>query len=52
MDKNQLIVIALQQQISELASNYEIKIASLRADITLLTNKLEEYEAKTAETKE
>lgn len=52
MDKNQLIVIALQQAISELASNYELKIATLRADITLLTNKVEEYESRPLENKE
>lgn len=42
MDKNQLMLTALQQRISELVSGYEIKIASLRADITLLSQQLEE----------
>jgi hypothetical protein len=38
MDKNELIVLALQQRIGELVSMYEIQIASLRAEITNFIN--------------
>ena len=34
--KNELMVIALQQRIGELVSQYEGTIASLRADLTQL----------------
>jgi len=36
-DKNELIIIALQQRIGELVMMYEGQIASLRADLTLLS---------------
>ena len=34
--KNELMIIALQQRIGEMAANYEGQIASLRADLTQL----------------
>ena len=34
--KNELMIIALQQRIGEMAANYEGQIASLRADWTQL----------------
>jgi hypothetical protein len=36
MDKQTLIITALQQRIGELTSNYETQIAILRAEITQL----------------
>lgn len=36
MEKADLIITALQQRISELVAGYEIQIAVLRADLTLL----------------
>jgi len=34
--KNELMIVALQQRIGEMAAQYEWQIASLRADITQL----------------
>ena len=34
--KNELMIIALQQRIGDMAANYEGQIASLRADLTQL----------------
>lgn len=34
MEKTELVVMALQQRIGELVSNYETQIAILRAEIT------------------
>ena len=42
-EKAELIVIALQQRIGEIVSNYETQIAILRAEITKL---MEEKSAK------
>lgn len=39
MDKNQLIISALQQRIGEMSAGYELQIAMLRAEITDLINK-------------
>ena len=36
-DKKELMIVALQQRIGEMAMMYEGQIASLRADITLLS---------------
>lgn len=44
MDKNQLIITALQQRIGEMAANYETQIAILRAEITEMLNEKEEKE--------
>jgi flagellar biosynthesis chaperone FliJ len=43
MDKAELVVLALQQRIGELVSNYETQIAVLRAEITQYS---QEEEAK------
>ena len=48
-DKAELIVMALQQRIGEIVSNYETQIAILRAEITKL---MEEKEAKSAAVQE
>ena len=42
-EKAELIIIALQQRIGEIVSNYETQIAMLRAEITKL---MEEKDAK------
>jgi len=42
MDKAELIITALQQRIGEITSSYEVQIAVLRAEITLLMNEKEE----------
>lgn len=34
--KNELMILALQQRIGEIVAQYELQIASLRADITQL----------------
>lgn len=44
MDKNELIIIALQQRIGELVSNYETQTALLRAEITQLIDEKNERE--------
>lgn len=38
MEKNELIITALQQRIGELVANYETQIAILRAELTELMN--------------
>lgn len=38
-NKAELVVLALQQRIGELVSNYETQIAILRAEITRMVNK-------------
>jgi hypothetical protein len=43
-NKVELVVMALQQRIGELVSNYETQIAILRADITQLAQEKEEKE--------
>jgi hypothetical protein len=43
-DKAELIIAALQQRIGELASDYETKIAMLRAEITILVNEKDQRE--------
>jgi flagellar biosynthesis chaperone FliJ len=44
MDKAELVVMALQQRIGELVSNYETQIAILRAEITQYSQNEEEKE--------
>ena len=41
MEKAELIIAALQQRIGELTTNYETSIAVLRAELTMLSNSLE-----------
>jgi hypothetical protein len=43
-NKAELVIVALQQRIGELVSNYETQIAVLRADITQLAQEKEEKE--------
>jgi hypothetical protein len=45
MEKNELIITALQQRIGELVSNYETQIAFLRAEITNLIDQNQEKES-------
>jgi hypothetical protein len=49
--KNELMIIALQQRIGEMAAQYEGQIASLRADLTQLmeVNDIVNSDAKTKE---
>jgi flagellar biosynthesis chaperone FliJ len=44
MEKAELVVMALQQRIGELVSNYETQIAILRAEITQYSQNEEEKE--------
>jgi flagellar biosynthesis chaperone FliJ len=44
MEKAELVVMALQQRIGELVSNYETQIAILRAEITQYSKQQEEKE--------
>lgn len=39
--KAELVVVALQQRIGEIVSNYEAQVAMLRAEITQLVNEKE-----------
>jgi hypothetical protein len=48
-EKAELVVMALQQRIGEIVSNYETQVAILRAEIT---NLMEEKEAKVEAVKE
>ena len=45
----ELVITALQQRIGELASDYETKIAMLRAEITILVNEKEQREKEANE---
>lgn len=44
MNKEELIITALQQRIGELVSNYETQVAILRADLTKLINDQQDKE--------
>jgi flagellar biosynthesis chaperone FliJ len=44
MEKAELVIMALQQRIGELVSNYETQIAILRAEITQYSKQQEEKE--------
>lgn len=44
MDKNELKVMALRERVAQLTADYEDKIADLRVELTLLTQRLEELE--------
>lgn len=48
-NKAELIIMALQQRIGELVSNYETQIAVLRAEITQYSQEKEEKEKATKE---
>ncbi len=41
-EKSQLIISAMQERIGQLAANYELQIAMLRAELTVLSNQSEE----------
>jgi hypothetical protein len=43
-DKAELVVMALQQRIGEIVSNYETQIAILRAELTQLSQEKESKE--------
>jgi cell division protein FtsB len=43
-DKAELVIMALQQRIGELVSNYETQIAILRAELTQLSQDKENKE--------
>jgi len=43
-DKTELVVMALQQRIGEIVSNYETQIAILRAELTQLSQDKEDKE--------
>lgn len=38
-NKEELIIAAMQERIGQLAANYELQIAMLRAELTVLSNK-------------
>lgn len=44
MEKAELVIMALQQRIGELVSNYETQVAILRAEITQYSQEQEEKE--------
>lgn len=44
MEKAELVIAALQQRIGEIVSDYETKIAILRAEITQMVNEKAEHE--------
>jgi len=46
MEKAELIITALQQRISQMAGDHAIEIAMLRAELTELTNQLNEIQNK------
>lgn len=48
-NKAELIIMALQQRIGELVSNYETQVAILRAEITQYSQEKEEKEKATKE---
>jgi hypothetical protein len=43
-EKSQLIITAMQERIGQLAANYELQIAMLRAELTLLSNQSDDRE--------
>jgi len=44
--REELVIIALQEKIGQMAANYELQIALLRAELTKITNdKLEKEKA-------
>jgi len=43
-DKAELVIMALQQRIGELVSNYETQIAILRAELTQISQDKEDKE--------
>jgi hypothetical protein len=41
-NKEELIISAMQERIGQLSANYELQIAMLRAELTVLTNEKNE----------
>lgn len=37
-EKSQLVISAMQERIGQLAANYELQIAMLRAELTVMSN--------------
>jgi hypothetical protein len=48
-NKAELVIMALQQRIGELVSNYETQVAILRAEMTQIAQEKEEKEKATEE---
>jgi hypothetical protein len=42
--KEELIISAMQERIGQLAANYELQIAMLRAELTVLSNQSDDKE--------
>ena len=49
MEKAELVIMALQQRIGELVSNYETQVAILRAELTQYSSEQEEREKAVSE---
>lgn len=49
MDKAELVTTVLQQRIGEIVSNYEAQIAIIRAELTKLSEQLQEQDSVVAE---
>jgi len=47
VDKTELIITALQQRIGALVENYELQIAILRAELTQLTQEINQKQIET-----
>jgi hypothetical protein len=47
VDKTELIITALQQRIGDLVENYELQIAILRAELTQLTQEINQKQIET-----
>ncbi len=47
--REELIITALQERVGQLAANYELQIAMLRAELTAQANEKEEKEKAIAE---
>ncbi len=43
-NKEELIISAMQERIGQLSANYELQIAMLRAELTVLTNEKQDKE--------
>jgi len=43
-EKSQLVISAMQERIGQLAANYELQIAMLRAELTVMSNQSNDKE--------
>lgn len=50
-EKAELVIVALQQRIGEIVSNYETQVAILRAEITKLSDDKNNVEKEATDTK-